>query len=497
VPTIYDLLLPAAKRPVTFPTGTREYDPVKLGIQTDPSKFALAPNQSAFTFDTRLPGNWNTGHEWSFYPLDEPDRWAIIEFLKTFTSESQIGMAPEPAYRAASIPGLPDETLSNHGSPSSALPPLSGRAIVVLLLLLGLAGWIAYSVVTGFLPHGEEARATEAEDTAALTRDVLAIQRKFAAEQNRPLARGTHAKGICVRGTFEVFDVSAVIPDRALAARLAHGLFARPGQYSALIRFANGNSQIFPDQKKDVRACSFSVDVPPGVLGPSAFRHDFSMNNARTFPINDPHAFAVTTRVVSAASPAKAFRKLPLKDKLGLLRTLALAAFQERPAGVPFQQGTYWSTVPFHHGPAEVAKYGAFACAGNSAMPLDSGPNCLQDELARHVTRDAQMSCFDFGIQLLDADRMTYWGRRRTPTFWIENASVRWKDAQAPFHIVARLTLAPNSVQPPDVAAAMWIDVTDNSAPDCKPIGGINRARPIAEGASRQARLGSGAAAGV
>lgn len=497
VPTIYDLLLPPAKRPVTFPTGTREYDPVKLGIQTDPSKYTLAPDQSTFTFDTRQPGNWNTGHDWSFYPdLDDAARYEIIEFLKTFTSESQIGMAPETSYRAASIAALPDAAGSVRG-PSSTLPPLSGRVILVLLLLLTIAGWMTYFVINGFLPHGEEARATEAEDTAALTRDVLAIQKKFAADQNRPLARGTHAKGICVRGTFEVFDVFAAVPDRALAARLAQGLFAHPGRYPTLIRFANGNSQILPDQKKDVRACSFAVDVPPGVLGSLTMRHDFSMNNARTFPINDPHAFAVTTTVVAAARPSKAFRKLRMKDKLGLLRTLALGAFQERPAGVPYQQGTYWSTVPYHHGPADVAKYGAFACAGNAAMPLDSGPNCLQDELVRHVSHDGQMSCFDFGIQLLDAESMTYWGRRRTPTFWIENASVRWKESQAPFHVVARLTLAPNSVQPPDVAAAMWIDVTDNSAQDCKPIGGINRARPIAEGASRSARLGSGAAAVV
>ena len=40
VPTLYDLLRPAAERPVTFPTGQREYDPVKLGIETDRSKCA-------------------------------------------------------------------------------------------------------------------------------------------------------------------------------------------------------------------------------------------------------------------------------------------------------------------------------------------------------------------------------------------------------------------------------------------------------------------------
>jgi RoxA-like, cytochrome c-like len=88
VPTIYDLLRPAAERPVTFPTGQREYDPIKLGLQTDPSKFSLPPGLEPFKFDTRLPGNWNAGHEWSFYPtLTDDMRYAIIEFLKSYSKE--------------------------------------------------------------------------------------------------------------------------------------------------------------------------------------------------------------------------------------------------------------------------------------------------------------------------------------------------------------------------------------------------------------------------
>ena len=88
VPTLYDLLLPADKRPVTFPTGQREYDTVKLGIQTDRARYSLPPGLPGFLMDTRLRGNWNTGHEWSFYPtLTDDQRYAIIEFLKTYTTE--------------------------------------------------------------------------------------------------------------------------------------------------------------------------------------------------------------------------------------------------------------------------------------------------------------------------------------------------------------------------------------------------------------------------
>jgi hypothetical protein len=88
VPTIYDLLRPAAERPVTFTLGQREYDPVKLGYQSDPSKYKLAPGLTPFQFDTRQGGNWNSGHEWRFYPeLTDEIRYELIEFLKTYSKE--------------------------------------------------------------------------------------------------------------------------------------------------------------------------------------------------------------------------------------------------------------------------------------------------------------------------------------------------------------------------------------------------------------------------
>jgi hypothetical protein len=494
IPTIHDLLSPAASRPVTFPLGTREYDPVKLGVQTDPSKYTLAPALAPFTFDTRLPGNWNTGHEWKFYPdLTDEKRFAIIEFLKTFTSESVLTATPGAPAGQTAPPAAIATTPAGADLPiavvtSSRLSRTLTFAAVGLLL-----AFVAFGAGRYVMPRAEAARASEAEDIATLTQNILTIQQRYAAQQNRPLARGTHAKGLCLRGEFEVFDVYQVIPDRALAARLAHGIFAKPGVYPAVVRFANADSHIFPDPRKDVRACSVSIELPPGVIGPSAARQDFSMNNASTFPINDAHAFAVTTRVVTAPTMAKGFRALPFKDKMGFLRTAVLGARQQRPAATAFQQMSYWSTVPYHHGPADVAKYAAFACAGNYAAPLGQGINCLQDELVRHVNDDLQMSCFDFALQLLDTRRMRYWGRRRTAPFWIENASVEWKESQAPFHTVGRLTLLPKSILPPEACAGMWIDVTSNSAPDCKPIGSINRARPIAERASRNARLGADA----
>jgi len=74
VPTLYDLLLPASQRPKTFAIGHREYDPIKLG-------YVAAPADDDFIFDSTLPGNHNTGHEYGT-SISEPERMDLLEYLK-------------------------------------------------------------------------------------------------------------------------------------------------------------------------------------------------------------------------------------------------------------------------------------------------------------------------------------------------------------------------------------------------------------------------------
>jgi hypothetical protein len=70
----------------------------------------------------------------------------------------------------------------------------------------------------------------------------------------------------------------------------------------------------------------------------------------------------------------------------------------------------------------------------------------------------------------------------------IENASVEWDEAEAPFHVVARLTLLRSSQLSSEASDAIHFDVTGNASPDSTPVGSINRARCPAEVASRKAR---------
>jgi mono/diheme cytochrome c family protein len=83
VPTLWDLLQPAAQRPKTFYRGNDLYDPKHMGFVADQPEIRGKP---LFAYDTRIPGNGNAGHEGAAYgtALSSADKWALVEYLKTF-----------------------------------------------------------------------------------------------------------------------------------------------------------------------------------------------------------------------------------------------------------------------------------------------------------------------------------------------------------------------------------------------------------------------------
>jgi mono/diheme cytochrome c family protein len=88
VPTLADLLRPAAERPVLFYTGGDtgyDFDRVGLPYQEEraPGGKRAGRRSSAkqFPFDTRGPGNGNGGHEFGTRLAPE-DRRALLEYLK-------------------------------------------------------------------------------------------------------------------------------------------------------------------------------------------------------------------------------------------------------------------------------------------------------------------------------------------------------------------------------------------------------------------------------
>jgi hypothetical protein len=75
VPTLRALLMTPASRPKTFYVGSRDFDPVNVGFDT-------APGPDRFLFDTSIPGNFNTGHDWGT-SLSNGDLEALLEYLRS------------------------------------------------------------------------------------------------------------------------------------------------------------------------------------------------------------------------------------------------------------------------------------------------------------------------------------------------------------------------------------------------------------------------------
>jgi len=85
VPNLFELLSPVAERTKVFYLGSKEYDPVKLGLNT-----SFIKGESKL--DVNMRGNSNAGHEFNDGPLGNgvigrkltvEERMQIIEYLKT------------------------------------------------------------------------------------------------------------------------------------------------------------------------------------------------------------------------------------------------------------------------------------------------------------------------------------------------------------------------------------------------------------------------------
>ena len=79
VPTLRDLLEPAAKRPAVWFRGSDVLDLDRVGYRSDRGA------AGAFRYDTGRPGNANGGHEGAAYgtTLSASDKDAIVEYMKT------------------------------------------------------------------------------------------------------------------------------------------------------------------------------------------------------------------------------------------------------------------------------------------------------------------------------------------------------------------------------------------------------------------------------
>jgi len=267
----------------------------------------------------------------------------------------------------------------------------------------------------------------------------------------------------CVRAEFRVAD--------EVPADLRHGIFAQPRSYPAWIRFSNGSPRIQPDAKRDQRGMAIKLMDVPGDKILEAERHertqDFVLASFPRFFITNVAHYVAFSR---AAAKKPAFRlfgyyfaRLPWR----LHEFRALMASLQRAADVLALR--YWSQTPYRLGPHAV-KYSARPIG--DPLPPDNraasaSPDFLREVMAERLR--AGTATFEFLVQR-QADGMS-----------IEDSTVEWDEARAPFRRVATITIPPQDFESAaQMTLAEQISYTPwHSLPEHAPLGGVNRVRRV------------------
>jgi hypothetical protein len=299
---------------------------------------------------------------------------------------------------------------------------------------------------------GEVLPPDEAEAIATIA--SIIEERLRAAARTAPARRDAHAKAHgCVQAEFRVL---ADIP-----TELRVGIFAVPRAYQAWIRFSNGSGTPQPDSSGDGRGMAIKL---MGVEQSPSTTQDFVMINHPVFFVRNAADYV---ELQTASSPLRFFFPSfnPFRFRLheGLI-ALAIAGHKVRnPLNL-----RYWSMTPYRF-VAGACKFSARPTGGPSTYLATDSANFLHDNLVRHLA-DAGAS-FDFMVQ-----------RRTVPNAMpIEDPTIAWDEASAPFVPVARVTIPSQTFDSPTQQAFCEnLSFTPWHCVDAhKPLGGLNRVRRV------------------
>jgi Catalase len=319
------------------------------------------------------------------------------------------------------------------------------------------------------VPEGEGARF---ERHAEALRD---LQRKRA--KGGRTERALHAKGNA--GVEAELAVLSNLPEYARI-----GLFAEPGTYKAYVRFSNGSGAVQHDAKGDVRGVAVKVVGAPGkkiIPGlEDAKTQDFLLIKSPATPFRDADEFV--SLVVAAANPITLLPMLigqrGLRGAFRFLKKLSKGVSQ--PITSVATTG-YYSALPIKYGPYAVHYALRPHAAPEPGAKKGVTPDYLGEDLAARLRKGPIV--YDFRVQFFINDK-------KTP---IEDASVEWKEEDAPFLTIARLTLPQQdmgSARGRKVASMVEAFSFDpwHATEDFRPLGNMMRARNHAYRLSTQER---------
>lgn len=313
--------------------------------------------------------------------------------------------------------------------------------------------------------------ADEAARHAGYARDFEQIQALKSAKYGK--GRALHRKQqLGLQGSLEVL---AELPEYA-----RQGLFAKPGTYSAWVRLSNGGPDRQADRRPDVRG--FAIKVlglsGPGALGSGPTgSQDFLLINHPAFAFAGADEFVgLAKNLVKGPGALLGYlvSRYGFFGALGMMKRLG-ATFKRPFSG--FATEPFYSAAPIACGPW--AARVRLLAASDDPRPGAAG-DWAGDFLGRLSRGPLQ-----FRLQL-----QFFVDEARTP---IEDASVDWPEAVAPYVTVGTLTLPPQdprSVEGRELASRIEAAAFDPwcALMDHRPLGEVMRARKLVYYQSQKGR---------
>lgn len=268
-----------------------------------------------------------------------------------------------------------------------------------------------------------------------------------------------------------------------LPPELAQGLFARAGDYDAILRFSTNAGDILDDAIRLPRGLAVKVlgvegERLPGSEGDTT--QDFIAANAPAFAAPNPEKFLANLRMLAATTDKAEGAKKVLSSVLRafeagleavgqksvLLNTLG-GAKPVHPLGT-----TYFSQTPFRYGD-HIAKFQFAPVSGikdfaDETIEASGRPDANRE--AMNELLEEQGGTWELRVQLnTDLEAMP-----------IEDASAVWDEEASPYRTVATLTVEPQAAwiygtserQEDRLAFSVWHGLAAH-----RPLGAVNRAR--------------------
>ena len=340
-----------------------------------------------------------------------------------------------------------------------------------------------------FSPDVEEVCPDEAETIAGLNNAFDTILQRTAEDYGHAV-RSVHAKAHAILA-------GELTVDEGLPPELAQGLFAAARRHRAYIRLSTNAGDLLPDSISLPRGIAVKVLDAEGerLPGAAGTAQDFVMVNGKVFQAKTADKFLGNLKLLASTTDRMEGTKVALSAALRGVNT-ALKAVGVESAAVNSLGGapnvdplgeTYYSTVPFRYGD-HIAKF-SLAPVAPEQVALTGRiiePHGRENAIREEVRDEAKRIdlAWEFRVQLC----------RDLAKQPVEDPTVEWDEAEAPFQRVAVLTARaqdswePVAVQKIDEETrfSVWTGLAAH-----QPLGNINRARrsPYQHSADFRARV--------